>query len=50
MKQTDQPNQVWAKDLIYIPMAHGFVYLVAVMDRYTRKVLSWRDDVLIERL
>jgi len=46
----DRPNQVWAKDLTYIPMARGFVYLVAVMDWYTRKVLSWRDNVFIERL
>ncbi len=37
-------------DLTYIPMARGFVYLVAVMDWYTRKVLSWRDNVFIERL
>lgn len=38
----DRPNQVWATDLTYIPMARGFVYLVAVMDWYSRKVLSWR--------
>ena len=46
----DRPNKVWAMDLTYIPMARGFVYLVAVMDWYTRKVLSWRDYVFIERL
>ena len=40
--QIDRPNQVWAADITYIPMARGFVYLVAVIDWYTRKVLSWR--------
>jgi putative transposase len=38
----DRPNQVWAADITYIPMARGFVYLVAVIDWYTRKVLAWR--------
>lgn len=38
----DRPNQVWASDITYIPMARGFVYLAAVMDWYSRKVLSWR--------
>jgi len=38
----DRPNQVWATDITYIPMARGFVYLVAVMDWYSRRVLSWR--------
>lgn len=38
----DRPNQVWATDITFIPMAHGFVYLVAVMDWYSRRVLSWR--------
>lgn len=37
-----RPNQVWACDITYIPMARGFVYLVAVMDWFTRKVLAWR--------
>ena len=36
------PNQVWAADITYIPMARGFMYLVAVMDWNSRKVLSWR--------
>jgi putative transposase len=35
-------NQVWATDITYIPMKAGFVYLVAIMDWYTRRVLSWR--------
>ena len=35
-------NQVWATDITYIPLAHGFAYLVAIMDWYSRKVLSWR--------
>jgi len=38
----DRPNQVWATDVTYIPMARGFVYLVAVLDWYSRRVLSWR--------
>jgi putative transposase len=35
-------NQVWAADLTYIPMAHGFQYLMAIIDVWSRKVLSWR--------
>ena len=38
----DRPNQVWCADITYIPMAHGFLYLVAVMDWHSRKVLSWK--------
>ena len=38
----DGPNQVWCADITYIPMRRGFLYLVAVMDWSTRKVLSWR--------
>ncbi len=38
----DRPNQVWAADITYIPMARGFMFLVAVMDWYSRKVLSFR--------
>ena len=38
----DRPNQVWAADITYIPMARGFVYLVAVIDVCTRKILAWR--------
>jgi putative transposase len=38
----DRPNQVWAADITYIPMARGFMYLVVVMDWDSRKVLSWR--------
>ena len=38
----DRPNQVFATDITYIPMAHGFLYLVAIMDWHSRKVLSWR--------
>jgi putative transposase len=38
----DRPNQVWATDITYIPMSRGFMYLVAVMDWYSRKVLSWK--------
>ena len=38
----DRPNQVWAMDITYIPMARGFVYLTAVVDWCSRKILSWR--------
>lgn len=38
----EQPNQVWCTDITYIPMKKGFLYLVAVMDWHSRKVLSWR--------
>ncbi len=38
----DRPNQVWSTDVTYIPMARGFVYLVAVIDWFSRRVLSWR--------
>jgi putative transposase len=38
----NRPNQVWCVDITYIPMQRGFLYLVAIMDWYSRKVLSWR--------
>jgi putative transposase len=38
----DRPNQVWSTDITFVPMARGFVYLVAIMDWYSRRVLSWR--------
>lgn len=38
----ERPNQVWAADVTYIPMARGFVYLVAVIDWFSRRILSWR--------
>lgn len=38
----DRPNQAWCTDITYLPMRHGFLYLVAIMDWYSRKVLSWR--------
>lgn len=37
-----RPDQVWSTDITYVPMYHGFLYLVAVMDWYSRYVLSWR--------
>ena len=40
--EIDHPNQVWCTDITYIPIGRGFMYLVAVMDWYSRKVLSWR--------
>jgi putative transposase len=44
----DRPNQVWAADLTYIPMDQGFMYLVAIMDWYSRKILSWRVSNTME--
>ena len=38
----DRPNQVWASDISYLPMAHGFLYLVAILDVFGRKVLAFR--------
>jgi putative transposase len=43
-----QPNQVWAMDITYIPMARGFVYLAAVLDWASRRVLSWRVSITLE--
>ena len=40
--QISRPNQVWATDITYIPMKTGFLYLVAIMDWYSRRVLAWR--------
>ena len=41
----DRPNQVWSMDITYIPMANGFVYLAAVMDWFSRRVLAWRVSI-----
>jgi putative transposase len=38
----ERPNQVWAADITYVPMPHGFMYLVAVMDWFSRYVLAWQ--------
>jgi putative transposase len=38
----ERPNQVWASDITYLPMAHGFLYLVAILDVASRKVLAFR--------
>jgi putative transposase len=38
----DRPNQVWCADITYVPLAKGFLYLVAMMDWSSRKVLAWR--------
>ena len=43
-----RPNQVWAIDITYIPMAHGFIYLAAVVDWFTRRVLAWRVSITLE--
>ena len=46
--EVSRPNQVWAMDITYIPMARGFVYLAAVMDWHSRKVLAWRVSVTMD--
>jgi putative transposase len=43
-----RPNQVWAMDLTYIPMARGFVYLAVVLDWFSRRVLAWRLSITME--
>ena len=43
-----RPNQVWATDITYIPMARGFVYLVAIVDWFTRRVLAWRVSISLD--
>jgi putative transposase len=43
-----RPNQVWAMDITYIPMARGFVYLAVVLDWATRRVRSWRLSITME--
>ncbi len=43
-----RPNQVWAMDITYIPMARGFAYLTAVLDWFSRRVLSWRLSITME--
>ena len=44
----ERPNQVWAMDITYIPMARGFVYLTAVVDWFSRRVLAWRVSISME--
>jgi len=43
-----RPNQVWAMDISYIPMARGFVYLAAVIDWFSRRVLSWKLSITMD--
>jgi putative transposase len=46
--KVERPNQVWAMDITYIPMARGFVYLAAVVDWFSRRVLSHRVSITME--
>jgi putative transposase len=46
--QVTRPNHVWAMDITYIPMARGFVYLAAVVDWFSRRVLAWRLSITLE--
>jgi putative transposase len=43
-----RPNQVWAMDISYIPMARGFVYLAAIIDWFSRRVLAWRVSITMD--
>ena len=43
-----RPNQVWAMDITYIPMARGFVYLAVVLDWFSRRILAWRLSITME--
>ena len=42
-----RPIQVWATDITYVPMARGFVYLVAIVDWFSRRVLAWRLSITL---
>jgi putative transposase len=44
----ERPNQAWCMDITYIPMARGFVYLAAVVDWFSRRVLAWRVSITME--
>ena len=44
----ERPNQVWCSDITYLPMRKGYLYLVAIMDWFTRKVLAWRISNTLE--
>ena len=46
----ERPNQVWAMDITYIPMARGFVYLAVVLDWFSRRVLAWRLSITMEAM
>ncbi len=46
--KVERPNRVWAMDITYIPMARGFVYLAAVVDWFSRRVLAWRLSITME--
>lgn len=46
--RVERPNQVWCADITYLPMRNGFLYLVAIMDWYTRKLLAWRISNTLE--
>lgn len=46
--RVERPNQVWCMDITYVPMARGFVYLTAVVDWFSRRVLSWRVSITME--
>ena len=43
----ERPNQVWAMDITYVPMARGFVYLAAVIDWFSRKILAWKLSITL---
>ena len=46
--EVTRPDQVWATDITYIPMERGFVYLVALIDLYSRYIVSWNVSISLE--
>ncbi len=46
--EISRPNQVWAADITYVPMHRGFLYLIAIMDWYSRRVMSWRVSTTLD--
>jgi putative transposase len=46
--RVERPNHVWAMDITYIPMARGFVYLAALVDWFSRRVMAWRLSISLE--
>ena len=47
--EIDRPNQAWSTDITYVRLARGFVYWVAVIDWYSRKVLAWRVSNTLDK-
>jgi putative transposase len=48
--EIQRANQVWATDITYVPLAHGFVYMMAIIDWFSRRVLAWRISNTLDTL